>query len=101
MKAMNQRQSRVAEEVRHVLAPALLRGDIPSTLPTSRLTVTDVWVSSDLRNARVYLALPEELDAEETLATANAQLAAPLRKVLAKGLATKYIPAVTFFRTEG
>ncbi len=97
---MNQRQSRVAEEVRHALAPALLRGDIPSTLPTSRLTVTDVWISPDLRLARVYLDLPEELDEAETLAAANAQLAGPLRKVLSKALASKYIPSLSFFRTE-
>lgn len=100
MKAMNQRQSRVSEEVRHAVAAALLRGDLHSTLPLSRLTVMAVWVSADLRQSRIYLALPEGMDEKTTLATANTELAGPMRKVLASKLASKYIPSVAFFPAE-
>ncbi|MCP5405244.1 MAG: ribosome-binding factor A [Pseudomonadaceae bacterium] len=100
MKQMNQRQMKVAEEVRHIVGLALLRGDVPTTVPLSRLTVTDVWASADLRLARLYIDIPADMDMDATLQALNAQVAGPLRKVLAKQLATKYIPAVSFFATE-
>ncbi|MFZ2586801.1 MAG: ribosome-binding factor A [Alphaproteobacteria bacterium] len=100
MKNMNQRQSKVAEEIRHIVALALLRDDFGTDANTSRLTVTTVWASADLRLARVYVALPLDWNEKETLAELNALVAAPLRKVLAKQLATKYIPSVSFFVSE-
>jgi ribosome-binding factor A len=100
MKSMNQRQSKVAEEIRHITGMALLRGDVMSTVPLSRVNVTAAWVSADLRLARLYVALPETLDEKQTLLALNEQVAIPLRKVLAKQLATKYIPEVTFHASE-
>lgn len=100
MKSMSPRQSKVASEVRHIAALALVQGRIASTLPTSRFTVVECWVSADLKLARLYLQLPAELDAAETLAQANAQLAAPLRKFLATQLATKFIPQISFHPAE-
>jgi ribosome-binding factor A len=96
MKPMSQRQSRVAEEIRHVVATALLRGDIPTTLPNRAFTVTGVWVSADLRLARVFLELPQNLDETQTLAAADAQLAKPLRKILAQQARLKNTPALSF-----
>lgn len=100
MKVMNQRQSKVAEEIRAVTAMALLRGDVMSTVPLSRVTIVAVWASADLRLARLYVELPESLPEKETLAALNEQVAGPLRKALANGLATKYIPQLSFHITE-
>lgn len=100
MKVMNQRQHKVAEEVRHILASALLQGRVHSTLPLSRLTVLDVWVSADLKLARVFLAFPETLTEAEVLETANAELSKPLRKVLAGSMAGKSVPEITFWPLE-
>lgn len=100
MKQMNQRQSKVAEEIRAVTAMALLRGDVMSTVPLSRVTVTAVWVSADLRLARLYVSLPEGLDEKQALAALNQQVATPLRKTLAEKLATKYIPQLSFHASE-
>lgn len=97
---MNQRQSKVAEEIRHITAMALLRGDVMSTVPLSRVTVEAVWASADLRLARLYVSLPEGLDEKSTLKDLNDQVATPLRKVLAEHLATKYIPQLSFYATE-
>lgn len=100
MKVMNQRQSKVAEEIRHIIGMALLRGDVPTRVDLARLTVTAVWASADLRLARVYIDLPDSWDEAATLADLNAHVAGPLRKVLAKQLATKYIPELSFFVSE-
>jgi ribosome-binding factor A len=97
MKAMSQRQQKVAEEVRHVIASTLLRGDIPTTLPTRSLTVVDVWVSADLRLARVFIDMPPDFDTKAVTAAANEQLAKPLRKALASQAALKNTPAIQFF----
>lgn len=100
MKTMNQRQNKVAEEIRHVVGMALLRGEIYSRVDLSRVTVTAVWASADLRQARIYVAMPSTWKVAPALADLNAYVAVPLRKVLAKQLATKYIPALTFFESE-
>lgn len=100
MQEMNQRQSRVAEEVRHIAAAALLRGEVPSSVPLSRVTVTGAWVSADLRLARLYVAFPDGTDVPTALEALNRQVSGPLRKVLAKQLATKYIPEVSFIASE-
>ncbi|PIZ31347.1 MAG: hypothetical protein COY40_02195 [Alphaproteobacteria bacterium CG_4_10_14_0_8_um_filter_53_9] len=97
MKSMSQRQSRVAEEVRHIAGRALLSGHIHSPVDLTRLTLQDVWVSADLRLARLYINLPEDIAHNgETLEILNKYIAPQLRKIMAKDLATKYIPSPTF-----
>lgn len=56
MKAPSQRQLRVGEELRHVLANVLERGDVRDPDVAGKvITVTEVAVSPDLRNASVYV----------------------------------------------
>lgn len=55
-KAPSQRQLRVGEEVRHILANVLERGDVRDPDVAGKvITVTEVAVSPDLRNASVYV----------------------------------------------
>lgn len=100
MKSMTARQHKVANEVHHLVATALVQGRIPSTLPLSRVTVVDCWVSADLRLARLYLQFPAGTDQNEFLHEANQQLPRALRKYLAEHLATKYTPDVSFWPAE-
>ncbi|MEI7607834.1 MAG: 30S ribosome-binding factor RbfA [Rhodospirillaceae bacterium] len=52
----SQRQLRVGEEVRHVLSGLFQRGDFRDpVLQSLNLTVTEVRVSPDLRNATVFV----------------------------------------------
>ena len=52
----SQRQLRVGEELRHALAWLLERGDIRDPgLQGVTVTVTEVQVSPDLRNATAYI----------------------------------------------
>ena len=55
-KAPGQRQLRVGEEIRHVLASIFERETLRDPALTNvRLTVTEVRPSADLRHARVYV----------------------------------------------
>ena len=52
----SQRQLRVGEEIRHLLAELLERGDMRDPeLRDARITVTSVDVSPDLRNATAFI----------------------------------------------
>ena len=100
MKSMTPRQHKVAIQVQHICAMALVQGRVPSTLPLARVTLTDSWISPDLRVARLFLQVPPELNNPQFYADINAQVSKPLRKHLATQLATKYIPNITFFPAE-
>ncbi len=100
MKSMTPRQSKVANEVQHIAALALVQGRIPSTLPLARVTIVDTWISADLRIARFYLLLPSDLNTPSFFTDINAQLAKPLRKHIGANLATKYTPDVSFHPAE-
>lgn len=65
-------------------------------LADAMVNVTDVAVSQDLRNARVYVehALPPE--ATRNLLQALRHAEGYLRKALAQNLSLRYIPELTF-----
>lgn len=55
-KAPSQRQLRVGEELRHIIAAIIERGDIRDPdLAGRAITVTEVRVSPDLKNATVFV----------------------------------------------
>lgn len=100
MKSMTPRQNKVANEVQHIAAMALITGRLPSTLPLTRLTIIDTWVAADLRLARFYMQVPNELNNPAFFKDLNAQIAKPMRKHIAENLATKYVPDVSFWPAE-
>jgi ribosome-binding factor A len=92
----SQRQLRVGEELRHVLAELLMRGHLREpALADAQFTVSEVRISADLRHAVVFVTelggdlRPERLDA--------LQRAAPqLRGELTRRMRLKYAPDLTF-----
>lgn len=96
----SQRQLRVAEQMRHLLAEHLVRGELhdPRLAGTS-LTVTEVRVSRDLKNATVFTAaLGAEPSAEVLAALQHA--AAHLGGWLARQMHLKYAPKLRFVADE-
>ena len=94
--APSQRQLRVAEQIRHLLADALLRGQVHDPrLAGLSLTIGEVRVSPDLRHATVYAnELGRSLSAE---ALAGLSHAAPwLGGLLAREMHLKYAPRLQF-----
>ena len=94
-KAPTQRQLRVGEEIRHALAEILRRAAFRDTeLANMAITVTEVRVSPDLRNATVFV-LPLEGDAAPMVAGLN-RATGYLRGQLARAVQLKYLPALNF-----
>ena len=99
-KAPSQRQLKVGEELRHALAWMLERGEIhdPAVADTL-LTVTEVSVSPDLKNATAYV-VPlggGETNADMKDVLAGLRRAAPfLRKRMAERVRLRYAPKLSF-----
>jgi ribosome-binding factor A len=92
----SQRQLRVGEGLRHVLAELLLRGEIHDPLiAEAHLTISEVRMTPDLRHALVFVTeLGGELRAEVSRALARA--APRLRGEAARRLHLKYAPELSF-----
>jgi len=94
--APSQRQLRVAEQMRHLLAEHLMRGDLHNRhLETVSVTVTEVRMSRDLRHAEVFVA---ELghDVQPATLDALAKVAPALAGRLAREMNLKYAPKLRF-----
>jgi ribosome-binding factor A len=91
----SQRQLRVGEELRHLLAELLMRGLRDPALADARLTVSEVRVSADLRHAVVFVTelggelRPERLEALE-------RAAPQLRGEVTRRMRLKYAPDLAF-----
>jgi ribosome-binding factor A len=93
---VSQRQLRVGEGLRHVLAELLMRGELRDPLlAEASLTVTEVRTSRDLRHATVFVTrLGGELG--DDLLEALGRAAPYLRGEAARRLHLKYAPELAF-----
>jgi ribosome-binding factor A len=92
----SQRQLRVGEELRHVLAELLVRGHLREpALAETQFTVSEVRISADLRHAVVFVTeLGGDLSPERLEVL---QRAAPqLRGEVTRRMRLKYAPELTF-----
>jgi ribosome-binding factor A len=92
----SQRQLRVGEALRHVLAELLMRGTVHDPLlAEANLTVSEVRMSRDLRHAVAYVTeLGGDLRGE--LLEALTRAAPYLRGEAARRIHLKYAPSLTF-----
>ncbi len=92
----SQRQLRVGEEVRHVLSALFLRGDFRDpTLQALNVTVTEVRLSPDLRNATVFVTPLGGQQLGDSVAALR-RAAAFLRSQVAREINLRYAPALSF-----
>lgn len=91
-----QRQLRVGELLRHILVDVLGRGELrdPDLVGTS-VTVTEVRVSPDLRNATVFV-MPLGGSRTEEVVAALGRARPYLRRLIGQSLTMKYNPALSF-----
>ena len=92
----SQRQLRVGEDLRHHLSSILMRQEthIPE-LDSVPITISEVSVSPDLSNARVYVMTLGGVDIERVLPVLN-QAAPFLRHQLAGRVHLRRLPALKF-----
>jgi ribosome-binding factor A len=94
--APSQRQLRVGEMLRHALTQVLLEAHIHDPeLAERSITVTEVRLSPDLKNATVYV-MPLGGDAAATVLPALRRAAAFLRGQLARQVELRYTPRLQF-----
>ena len=92
----SQRQLRVGEELRHAIAQVLERGDIRDPDVAGRpVTVTEVSVSPDLRNATVFVVPLGGGDPKPLLAGLK-RVRPYLRHEVAKQVQLRLVPDLSF-----
>ena len=92
----SQRQLRVGELIKQNLGQIFIRDEakVP-TLETKNITVTEVRMSADLKNARAYVIPLGGKDAEKTVNILT-EFSYLIRKALAKKIDLKFLPRVSF-----
>ena len=99
-RAPSQRQLRVGEEIRHILAEVLSRGELRDpALHDVSLTVTEVRASPDMKNATVFVIPLGGGHLHEIVEALN-RAAGYLRGQLGRELTMKFTPALTFVPDE-
>ena len=92
----SQRQLRVGELIKQSLGQIFLRDEakVPS-LETKNITVTEVRMSPDLKNARAYVIPLGGKDTEKAVDKLT-EFSYLIRKALSKKIDMKFLPRVSF-----
>jgi len=92
----SQRQLRVGELIKQSLGQIFLRGEakVP-ILETKNITVTEVRMSADLKNARAYV-IPLGGKNTEKAVDILTEFSSSIRKALSKKVNMKFLPKVSF-----
>ena len=95
-KPVSQRQLRVGELIKQALSMIFLREEakIPN-LDTKSITVTEVRMSPDLKNAKVFVIPLGGKDADKVIDKLK-EFSFVIRKVLSKKIMVKFMPKVFF-----
>ena len=92
----SQRQLKVGEELRHLISNALLRRSFyDQHIENNNITITEVNVSPDLKNAKVYV-MP--LGGEKKLEVLNSlnKATGRLKKIISSNLSLRQTPKLIF-----
>ena len=94
--AKSQRQLKVGEELRHLISNALLRNSFyDENIENNNITITEVNVSPDLKNAKVYV-MP--LGGENKLNVLNSlnKATGRLKKIISNNISLRQTPNLVF-----
>ena len=92
----SQRQLRVGELIKQSLGQIFLRDEakVPN-IDTKNITVTEVRMSPDLKNARAYVIPLGGKDSDKAVSILT-EFSSRIRKVLSKKVDMKFLPRVSF-----
>lgn len=95
-KEPTQRQLRIGQEIRKIIAGALERGEVRNPLLSEHLiTITDVDVSPDLKYCTIYFMTLNGKDLGQIEDDLNAETRG-LKKLIASKLKLRYTPDLNF-----
>lgn len=100
-KGPSQRQLRVGEQLRHIIAETMARGHFhhESLLDAGRVTVAEVRVTPDLKQAKVYVMSLGGADMDVILPALNEE-AHIFQRDIGRQQSMKFTPKVRFVRDE-
>ena len=95
--SFSQRQLRVGELVKQCLGQIFSRDEakLPIEISTKSITVTEVRMSPDLKNAKAYILPLGGKDTEKVVSTLT-EFSHLVRKAMSKKLDIKFLPKVSF-----
>ena len=100
-KSPSQRQLRVGETLRHALSEILIREDFfDPDLANVSITISEISVSPDLANARVYTMPLGGINVEVVLPALN-RLAPVIQSLVAKKIQLRRTPRLRFYLDNG
>lgn len=92
----SQRQLRVGEQLKHIIAEALQRGTFASPLlQQAMLTVTEVQPAPDLRQATAYIGCLTDDNVDDVVKALNDE-SWDIQKQISRQSTTKFTPKVLF-----
>lgn len=95
-KGPSQRQLRVGEEIRHALSEIFMRGELGDPrIEEASITVSEVRISPDLRNATAYI-MPLNGDKKEEVLDHLQHSNGMIRTLAAKKIHLKFSPRIHF-----
>ena len=99
-KPVTQRQLRVGEMIKQALGMIFIRDEakLPH-LSTKEITVTEVRMSPDLKNAKIFVMPLGGKEAEEVVAKLK-EFSFVIRKVLSKKIVMKFLPKLFFVKDD-
>ena len=91
-----QRQLKVGEEIRHLISNALLRESFyEEHIKNNNITVTEVDVSADLKNAKVFVMPLGGKKKDDVLDSLN-KVSGRIKKIISNNLSLRQTPKLIF-----
>ena len=92
----SQRQLKVGEELRHLISNALLRESFyDEHIKNNNITITEVDMSPDLKNAKVYMMPLGGKNKLDVLNSLN-KITGRLRKIISNNVSLRQTPNISF-----
>jgi ribosome-binding factor A len=93
----SQRQLRVAEQIKHIVAETLMRGHFQheALMEAGKVTVTEVRISPDLKHATAYVLTLGGQNMEQILPALNEEAHA-FQKEINRQMKIKFTPKIQF-----
>ena len=92
----SQRQLKVGEELKHIISTALLRESFyDEYIKNNNITITEVNISPDLKNAKVYIMPLGGKNKLDVLNSLN-KITGRLKKIISNNINLRQTPKLTF-----
>ncbi len=98
MKEQSTRQLKVGQEIKAIVSELFMRGDMydPKTYRAINITISEVKVSPDMRNATIYFIPFGGKDEGASMVAALTPLAGKIKGIVGKKMRIRNIPSFIF-----